>query len=305
MKKEISNNKWLCLYIYIPPPFEHFLVNCLYTITDNLFLHKLINKFFFIRYGEGGHHIRFRAHFYNKSVLELYEKIITQQILEYIHKYNIPCSSKEGRYVLPKSYAPEFDRYLGRYGVKIAEDVFQNSSITIMKQIKLSPTWNYKTAIITAIVINYSMIYSFTLSNKTLINFFLFNCKKWFPSKFKIDRISISEFEKVIDQYYYYSYNSLKNITIPLIKNLFFELKSNKIQSENYKLWFKNTSELHSTLSHLIEEKKIILQGGSGIWSLYESYAHMNNNRLGIMNKDESFISYLILKSLKESNLNG
>jgi len=34
-------------------------------------------------------------------------------------------------------------------------------------------------------------------------------------------------------------------------------------------------------------------------WSIYADYLHLTNNRLGILNRDEPFLSYLITRSLK------
>jgi len=35
-------------------------------------------------------------------------------------------------------------------------------------------------------------------------------------------------------------------------------------------------------------------------WSIYDSYVHMINNRLGIKNRDEAYLGYLIIESIKE-----
>jgi len=34
-------------------------------------------------------------------------------------------------------------------------------------------------------------------------------------------------------------------------------------------------------------------------WFILESYVHMTNNRLGILNRDEAFLAYLIKRSLQ------
>ena len=36
------------------------------------------------------------------------------------------------------------------------------------------------------------------------------------------------------------------------------------------------------------------------LWPVLESYVHMTNNRLGILNKDEPFIAYFIKESFLE-----
>ncbi|MGB5931124.1 MAG: lantibiotic dehydratase C-terminal domain-containing protein, partial [Cyclobacteriaceae bacterium] len=33
-------------------------------------------------------------------------------------------------------------------------------------------------------------------------------------------------------------------------------------------------------------------------WRIYDSYVHMTNNRLGIQNRDEAYLAYLIKKCL-------
>jgi hypothetical protein len=34
------------------------------------------------------------------------------------------------------------------------------------------------------------------------------------------------------------------------------------------------------------------------LWPIFESYVHMTNNRLGILNRDESYLGYLMQQSL-------
>lgn len=52
--------KWLSFYIFLPPMDNVFLTKYLPEIVDHLKKEGLIRRFFFIRYGEGGYHIRLR-----------------------------------------------------------------------------------------------------------------------------------------------------------------------------------------------------------------------------------------------------
>ena len=38
-------------------------------------------------------------------------------------------------------------------------------------------------------------------------------------------------------------------------------------------------------------------------WAIYDSYIHMTNNRLGILNRDEGYLGYLIKEGLAEMAL--
>ena len=35
-------------------------------------------------------------------------------------------------------------------------------------------------------------------------------------------------------------------------------------------------------------------------WAIYDSYVHMTNNRLGILNRDEAYLAYIMVEMVAE-----
>jgi thiopeptide-type bacteriocin biosynthesis protein len=91
-----SSSKWLSFYIYLPLMDNIFLTEYLPDLINELKSEKLIQRFFFIRYGEGGYHIRLRViptRFIDRKVIE--KKL--QDKLHIIKKESLIKKKKEIR----------------------------------------------------------------------------------------------------------------------------------------------------------------------------------------------------------------
>ena len=77
--------------------------------------------------------------------------------------------------------------------------------------------------------------------------------------------------------------------------------------------WVSEMKEIRSALEKLQSEQRIeypsyfqlnadidVSTQKQELWSLYESYVHMTNNRLGIFNQDEAYLGYLIKRCLSK-----
>src|ERR1700757_1094225 len=83
-----EESNWMCLYLYVEPPFENILINCLDLIAKDLIRKREVNKWFFIRYHENGMHIRFRLFFTNTISKQSFYPYIVERIEHFIMQNN-------------------------------------------------------------------------------------------------------------------------------------------------------------------------------------------------------------------------
>jgi hypothetical protein len=144
---------WLNAHIFYHDEQDSLLLDCLRPLVRQLQERELIDRFFFIRYWEGGPHIRLRL-CGDSAVLEAEVKpLLDAQVTEYLLAFPSETLVQEEEVKLQHmqlyrreygvtgftplypnnsvqylAYSPEVDRYGGRRGVEIAESHFENSS---------------------------------------------------------------------------------------------------------------------------------------------------------------------------------
>jgi len=287
-----KENRWLCFYVYTQPPFENIIVNCLFPIADLLKRKKIIKKWFFIRYYEDGMHIRFRLLFINADERKGFNSLIRKKIEAFIIQNEMESSSITGEYVFNKNYEPEYERYGGTDGMLLSEGLFFASSNAIANLIKLNGTWSYNCGIINAGILNYIMMFNLLKKKEDLLSFFLFNYNNWLPYA------SLKVGENVM-LYYDQKFGKIKEVFFPLVENLHNQLIKEEIFNNIYMQWKRDVLDLSSKLNKMNENNKISSSkfndgNKEDLWPIFDSYVHMNNNRFGINNQDESFISRML-----------
>lgn len=329
MKKiNISDpGKWIGFHLYYEEPWEGLLGRCVFPLILKLKKEKIINKYFFIRYWESGPHIRLRLSVTEENLVDRLKKIVEKKIQSYFKKY--PSFRKDEKYhktfgklydnnsIQMIEYIPETDRYGGINAMSISESQFCSSSEATLKLLKLNKCWDYDTAMGYAIKLNLSFARVFFTNNQDLLNFYSLLTNQMFT---------------LIPGLYYgkeeSNYLKNKNELYSVFENEFQKQKSNivpyifsfldLIDSENsikdawLKSWISEMNKVKDELHGLEKLNKIKCPGEDivnvninrdlGLWYIYFSYIHMINNRLGIKNSDEAFLSFLINKSIEKIN---
>lgn len=140
--------KWKSLHIFCHDfKQQDQIIKYLYEFSKKLINDNIIKKWFFIRYWDGGPHIRYRIELIETEV----DKNYLEELYEYIHDFNfINTVNKEEYYknhsfdgqevdwnslnwfengeIVTMIYEPENDRYGGLDVIKYSEDLFYYSS---------------------------------------------------------------------------------------------------------------------------------------------------------------------------------
>ncbi len=305
---------WISAYLYHAEPWEEFLIKAVKPFVESRTDSLLINEFFYIRYWEKGPHIRLRL-----KVNEADKAIVEKEVHEYFSKWFRHNSSRrkytdtfwqENNIVVFETYQPEVVRYGGMEAMVIAEKIFFLSSKIVLQIMQEEKSWDYQKALTSAICMHLSFIHAAGMNEKEYIPFFSYISQQWLFSMLRRQPAFQEEYlkhkEHILNAFER-SYEQIHNTLIPFMND--FMVGLNNIQ-EYEDAWI---SDWHEGLKEYLQDLKNVLLSGqftnvdhSGVlkeknipllWSIYSSLIHMTNNRLGILNRDESYLGFLISRS--------
>jgi thiopeptide-type bacteriocin biosynthesis protein len=273
MKKQTTQKTsvWLGCYIYFTLSADNLLIEKILPIIQEIFKKKWANQYFFIRYSDSRDlHIRLRF----KG-----EKDILETRVQPLLKQTFP-NSRFSR------YQQELNRYGGIYGIVLAEKIFEASSNVILSFLKENePT--YEQSLGFALQLNICMSYALGMDKVETIAFF--------------DHLA-SNGEKSL---YTKNFEKQKDAILPFLSQLWSSLEE-KIPFDKpwFNNWIQTITDIGKEIKRAYTNNKLYpLDPKKGhpqnpLWYLYESYIHMNNNRLGIYNMDEPYIAYILKETL-------
>jgi thiopeptide-type bacteriocin biosynthesis protein len=322
---------WLAAYLFRPEPWENFLTTAVERFVETVFENNWSEQFFFIRYWEQGPHIRLRF----KGNREILETQLKSRLDEYFHNYFLEFPSQrekpEGFENLPPdlrwfpndsiqyiTYEPELERYGGNTGILIAEEQFDASSRAVMAVIRESDNWDYDRALGAAIQLHLGFAYAMGMNLLETGDFFTSIFQHWFSRAYGYSpgtaREEINERRDITLAAFNDNFQKQKAILIPYRQTLWNAfIKKTEFEQEWLNRWLRQMGTIREKLKTARLQNKLKIPQWSKpdpgletpedrrqIWPILESYIHMTNNRLGILNRDEAFLGYLIKESLSD-----
>jgi thiopeptide-type bacteriocin biosynthesis protein len=327
-----KKNTWLAAHLYYAEPWEKFLTEAVLPFANQMREEQLADQFFFIRYWERGPHIRLRFHG-NASRLE---RAVKHKLISHFRSYfqQHPSQRPEPAWLaqLPEdqawylnnsvqfiSYEPEVDRYGGVRGITIAEQLFYSSSQVVLKAIAQSPEWNYQRALGVGIQLHLAMLYQLGLSRKEAGEFFQLVFRHWLPRAYyqsgeevgaEVLQQRQDEVLKAFAQSYERQKSQILNIVSALWEGLEQEVQFGQLW---FQQWINDMQQIKKQIDQAQREQRLVSPSHHSfdsslpvpdnqqiLWTVYESYVHMTNNRLGILNRDEGYLGYLLVRALRE-----
>ena len=151
------------------------------------------------------------------------------------------------------------------------------------------------------------------------IHFFEMLFKNWMPRSFQFQNRSYSTTiylhqEKKTLQQFKEAFELQKDSLIPFHSALWMGLgKAGEFEDQDLNKWVNTHLSIRSDFSYALESQKLkttpnikslrlppnITTNNEILWPIYAELIKGTNNRLGISNKDEGFIAYLMMGSLK------
>ncbi len=330
-----TNSKWFSVNLFYNEPWEIFLTRAVLPYLDTVIGTGIGEQYFFVRYWERGPHIRLRL----KAEQAVIEHILRPNLQEHFDNYfeakpstriepAYPPHFTEAQKWIPNdtmtfsAYEAETLRYGGVEGMEIAENQFHVSSEVVLQSIKgKGNKWTYDDALGLAIKLHLSFAQAIGLDLGETEHFFNFIFSNWLPKAFKSyhkdlgDKAFQKESETTIAAFH--KAFSLQADQLVTYHGALWEAIKQRDQLEDQSLirWIKANEMMNWKYEALIHRDKLNRRN-SGYryfdliaehmdktqqkrWSIYADFVHMTNNRLGILNRDEGYLGYLIVESLK------
>ncbi|SEJ69942.1 thiopeptide-type bacteriocin biosynthesis domain-containing protein [Dyadobacter koreensis] len=269
----------------------------------------MVGRFFFIRYWEGGQHIRFRIQPLDENFTDQICQLLRDRFEDFFHLFpSNRIDTPGGEIIYPNDsvqfidYNPEIKRYGGNHGIELAEEHFELSSTVTLQLICRPCDFDYEQRLAHAINLNLAFAKCVFKSKNEKTIFYKHLFHQWLPhAMFALNRSgeNIIGYDMIQESYEALFQKNKKSLH--QYKYLIDELiESNEKFEENWmNIWIERTIKIHCELTAL-NELKLLADTDSpeinSINNIYLSYFHMLNNRLGIQNKDESLVSYLLFK---------
>jgi len=308
---------WLSVHLFREGNLDKFILDFIFPLSNFIISKQLADGFFYIRYGEGGKHIRLRFYGYNtvleNEVKELIISRFNNFIAQYPSKTNIPRPPNffpnDSAVFIP--YIKETRRYGGEYFLVLAEKQFKYSSEAVFQILNINSSITYEEKLGKAVILHLIFIYRMGLMKDIeLLEFFKLNGKMWTPHACK-NLYGVFNLNVRQDLFIQYA-STLDLIKSPIFNAIEFTL-FNLSEGSNFDIhWIQSWSDKMRTIKFrtniLLSENLIFnpnkhnFSGCPKTWSIFSDMMHMTNNRLGILNSDECFLYYIIFKYFESRN---
>jgi len=326
----LSIKTWLAAHLYYAEPWEEFLINAVKPYVDTVLEKKLAEQFFFVRYWERGPHIRLRfkgkKHILDQKTKPQLESFFLNYFKKNSSRRNEPERTRkltEEQSWFPNNslqfipYEPEVERYGGPVGILISEKQFEVSSRAVLSIIKESNNWDYDRALGAAIQLHLSFAFSLGMDLTETTQFYSHIFKIWFSHAYGAEpNISAEESKKSQDlalKAFDENFSRQKSILIPYHEKLLNAFEDNtEFEQAWLNSWLQEMTIVGNELRDAQKKRQLIIpdwfnpspeinvpEANQKLWPILESYVHMTNNRLGILNRDEAYLGYLIKRSLE------
>ncbi|KAA5541579.1 thiopeptide-type bacteriocin biosynthesis protein [Adhaeribacter rhizoryzae] len=326
---------WLSAHLFYNEPWEEFLKKGVMPFVQQILTNRQAEQFFFIRYWEKGPHIRLRF----KGNPEVLENQVKPKLVPYFSDYfqanpsqrtdparlsEIPAAYQwyPNNSIQFIPYEPETERYGGEAGILIAERQFQASSEAVLAVLQEKNNWDYDQALGTAIQLHLGFAFAAGMDFAETVSFFASIFRNWLPRACfsypqQLTPAKIKVRQETVLKAFRNTYQKQKAFLLPLFTQLWQALEN---QNEFEQAWFNKwlsqmravnaalrqaqaTGQLHTPAGYANLFPETALQEPQQRWAIYDSYIHMTNNRLGILNRDEGYLGYLIKEGLTEMAL--
>jgi thiopeptide-type bacteriocin biosynthesis protein len=316
-----DSTTWLSAHLYYAEHWPQFLTSCIKPFVEEALQAAKIKGYFFIRYWEGGPHIRLRLKGEQNILNQEIKPKLQQHVGDYMRMYpshRIEHKDLSGHHAWHSNntivYAPyhrETERYGGIQAISIAEEQFQYSSEATLDILSKTTEWDYTTALGIAIQLHLSFAFSVGMTVEDAVVFFDSIHQHWLPRAYASihHKPGSSQHSTITKQEIIQAFDRLfkqqQHILLPFCQTFLTNLQNAEEFEENeMSNWISNTKKIYDALlilknnNELFVPKTVYTESTNDLWTIYESYVHMTNNRLGILNQDESYLAYLLKNCL-------
>jgi thiopeptide-type bacteriocin biosynthesis protein len=277
--------EWFAFYLFVNILTDDLITSWLAPLIahiNQVLLRR--SESFFIRYSEGGPHVRVRIY-----ITESEKETVRAAIETYTDEFKARSQTGQIDKLVYCDYLPEVKRYGDERTIYWAEMQFVASSEIVMAWLAENSNPANANHFIIAIRLHLSMFFAMELSKEDsmLISEHFMNA--WLPVLYN----SIGDINKQHDYFlkvFDHACNSYQHALLTGMADFWKDLGDGK--------------GAHALLSYIKTNASVALAYNNAhlekgrIINAYTSFMHMTHNRLGIKNQDEAFIAFLLKKCI-------
>lgn len=273
----MDNDRWLSAYLVREEPLHELLRDAVRPFVARAEADGLFDRFFFIRYRERGSHVRLRLRATSPSLRDSLER----HFGDYMAAHPSPPRTLQLDDPMPLDsvqyvpYEPELERYGGPELIDVAERQFEASSRAVLAL--LDDDWTYERALSTALWMHLTFAIAAAMSRAGAAEFF----KAAIGALAHWHRMDLPELLAAFEQRFDPQLGES-------VANLW-EVLQGDIAVDWLREWREALRPLLAAVHACSAQPLPILF----------SYMHMTNNRLGIDNRDEAWLAFLLSRSLR------
>jgi thiopeptide-type bacteriocin biosynthesis protein len=307
-----NKNTWLFVRIYCQQAeADEVLLNLIAPCARLLLRQELITRFFFIRYFEGGFHLRVRFCGERAKLLGCVREEINRQICQYFaqrgevlvdpldwgpegldDQFWRPCLQKDMTRPMPSfeydRYEREVERYGGLPGLQISEQHFMQCSelaLRILAQERNGSSSRRNAALLLLDI----LAETFQLTDRQKATVFSDQCHYWMSSAW-----CTAQHRELFAQEYARHQLGLQRLLQQ--KSQVPEHKSRAVWSPLMVQWRAALNETYNSLVALEAQQELSVTP----LELMFSYIHLFCNRLGFFPREEAYLTYLLYRTYQE-----
>ncbi len=328
-----AERSWISAHLFYHGDLSALLVACIQPLIASLEEAGLIERCFFVRYWQGGPHLRLRllprAESAAPQIVDAVRRAATDYFqrypapdtldharynevsshlsrMEYGHDQRIPLYPNNSLHFLP--YTPEYAHYGGPQAMPFVEQHFSESSAIALTLLAQGANRNQRTAhSIAAMLLTAALASPARASTARVIEHFYCSWERM-PADLRTHLLAR------FDQHYESQRQTLERLTERLLR-----LSTQEELGESpaaLDRWLSSIRQLYQRLCTLEQAGALALQTeeppatpagqppstiGAPLNILLRC-AHMHNNRLGLLILDEAYVLHLLKRALNETN---
>lgn len=313
-----KNQSWLSAHLFLDGSVysaacDRIIKKVVQPFIEECLREQWITRYFFIRYSEYGSHLRVRVYGENAVLEDSVKKALISCVKESFPEelaaspvFNEQPPREYERvtsqlYWAP--YEPEYDRYGGIAGVELAERFFNTSSQMSMEMLNQIEGKGESARQGKGLIATLILTYAFIQDSQQLSQFHSSYCTTYLKNWIKYDALS-----GVLQQYEHH-FEEQKEVLFPFMQAIIAALDGGESLPGTPGAFYKEFQAIRDECIFLFEEKRLelkkkeIVGWEASMQSLLRSYVHMTNNRLGLSIPDETYLAYIISRSI--SNLHA
>lgn len=325
-----NNHNWISLHIFYHQSFERILTECIGPLSEQLLAKGSIDRFFFIRYWQGGPHVRLRLQLSDESLRKETESFAREQISGFLKRFPsrfkierekllasqrqmalAEYGTEEGVMIFDNNsiqtipYEREWARYGGALAMIISEEQFFYSSQLTMRLLP-GINWHMRTILLgQAIQLMFVSVQAFKLDIRQAFGFFKYYTNFW--NDFADETNNFLDKEDKLDLFER-KFQDNKQEYLTQYTNLFAGIRGERERCEDdISIWWNQKMKLiYDKLAIIVAEGNFEtpefvpdVPEAPYVHVLF-SYLHMTNNRLGCVPFDESFLGFICYRTLQE-----